>query len=512
MEQFLFTNVELYDGTGRTPFMADVAVTDDKIAAVAECGTLKKTGAAVIDGHGAALVPGFVDVHTHSDSSVALVPGGDSKISQGVTTDISGNCGLSWYLKDVQKTEGLEHLYGNFAAYAEWVEKSKPAVNAVHLCGHNSLRVKVMGYENRHATREELRQMKELLADALQHGAGGFSAGLFYLPGMFAPTEELKELASLLKGTRKPYATHIRCEGNRLLESLEEAIEIAGAGNGNLQVSHLKTSGQKYWNKMDAVFELLENAQRRGMNILADRYPYIHSSTTLRVLVSAPYDVIDTATLCGRLKESAQFRAELTASLKKWVPRPLERTLLVNSPIPEHRAFYGMNMVEIGREMNCSPEEAVVNILSSGVSPMAAFGSMCEENLEKVLAKPYVIAGSDGNIRAFDDNGTHPRAFGTMPRFFRIASKFADYASVIRRMSALPAAKFNLEGRGIIAPGYYGDMVLLDLEKFDSPADYADPNRRAAGVERVFVNGQPAYCADPEIPVSRAGRMLRIRG
>lgn len=511
MEQFLFTNVELYDGTGRTPFMADVAVTDDKIAAVADCGSLKKTGVTVIDGQGCALVPGFVDVHTHSDSSAAQVPGADSKISQGVTTDISGNCGLSWYLEGVQNRKELQHLYGNFTAYADWVEKSMPAVNVVHLCGHNSLRVKVMGYENRPATREELRQMKELLADALQNGAGGFSSGLFYLPGNFAPTEELKELAALLKDTGKPYATHIRCEGKMLLESIQEAIEIAGAGNSNLQISHLKTSGQNYWHKMDSVFELIENAQREGMKILADRYPYIHSSTTLRVLVSAPYDVIDTATLCGRLKESAQFRAEVTASLKKGVPRPLERTLLVNSPIPEHRAFYGMNMVEIGQKMNCSPEEAVVNILSSGISPMAAFGTMCEENLEKVLAKPYVTAGSDGNIRSFDDTGTHPRAFGTMPRFFRLASKFSDRASVIRRMSALPAAKFNLEGRGIIAPGYYGDMVLVDLEKFDSPADYASPNLRAAGVRQVFVNGKPAYNADPESPVCRPGRMLRIK-
>ncbi|MBR2374272.1 MAG: amidohydrolase family protein [Lentisphaeria bacterium] len=511
MKNLLFTNVKLYDGTGRTPFLADVAVKDDKIAAVGNNGDLPETGATVINGHGLALTPGFVDVHTHSDSSAATVSGGDSTISQGVTTDISGNCGFSWYLDGVQKNEALKKLHGNFAAYADWVEKSSPALNVAHLCGHNSLRVKVMGYENRHATREELRQMKELLADALAQGAAGFSAGLFYLPGNFAPTEELKELAALLKGTSKPYATHIRCETEKLCESLTEAIDIAKAGNSNLELSHLKTSGSSNWHKLDSVFEIIENAQRSGVNILADRYPYIHSATTLRVLLSAPYSEIDTTTLCSKLKESAEFQKEVTESLKKYVPRPLERTLLMNSPIPEHRQYYGMSMVEIGQAAGCSPEEAVVKLLSSGVSPNAAFGTMCEENLKRILAKPYVISGSDGNVRSFDDNGTHPRAFGTMPKFFRLAAQSSNYESVIRRMTAMPAAKFNLTGRGIIAPGYFADLVLLDLEKFDSPADYAVPNLKASGVDSVYVNGKLAYSADCGLQTARSGRMLRIK-
>ena len=155
METLLFTNVKLYDGTGRAPFMADVAVQDEKIAAVAECGTLKQTGCTVIDGKGLALTPGFIDVHTHSDFSAARVPTGDSKISQGVTTDISGNCGFSFYLTTAKTAEDeFKNAYSNFAAYADVVEKAAPAVNVAHLCGHNSLRVRVMGYENRHATKK----------------------------------------------------------------------------------------------------------------------------------------------------------------------------------------------------------------------------------------------------------------------------------------------------------------------------------------------------------------------
>ena len=271
MKTLLFTNVMLYDGSGRTPFMADVAVQDDRITAVAECGSLKQTGATVVDGKGLALTPGFVDVHTHSDSAAARVPGGDSKISQGVTTDISGNCGFSFYLTAAKDADDdFKHAYCSFAAYADVIDKSRPAVNVAHLCGHNSLRIRVMGYEDRHATKEELRQMKELLADALDNGAAGFSGGLYYLPGKFAPTEELKELASLLKGTGKPYATHIRNESTKLLEAVDEAIEIAKAGDNNLEISHLKTSGQKNWHKIDAVFEKIEKARSEGMDLLAE--------------------------------------------------------------------------------------------------------------------------------------------------------------------------------------------------------------------------------------------------
>ena len=512
MENILFTNVQLYDGTGRAPFMADVAVTGDKIAAVAACGTLKAANCTVVDGKGLALTPGFVDVHTHSDSAAARVPAADSKISQGVTTDISGNCGFSFYLTGAKSAEDeFKNAYSNFAAYADVIEKSCPGVNVVHLCGHNGLRVRVMGYEDREPTKEEMRQMKELLAEALEHGAGGFSGGPYYLPGKFASTAELKELSSLLKGTGKPYATHIRGEAETLLESLEEAVEIAKAGDSNLEISHLKTSGVKNWCKLDAAFEIIERERKNGMNILADRYPYIHSATALRQIVPPPFDKIDTMTLCGKLKESAAYRQELIDTMKKGVERPPERTLLMSSPFPEHKVYYGKNMAEIGQMMGCSPEEAVVALLAAGNSPTAAFGTMCEENLERILAKPYVVPGSDGNIRSFDDNGTHPRAFGTCPRFFRIAAKNCDYASIIHRMTALPAAKFNLTGRGIVAPGYFADLVLLDLEKFDSKADYAAPNRRAEGVAAVYVNGKLGYSADSEVKTFRNGRMLRIK-
>ena len=514
MEHILFTNVLLYDGTGNPPFMADVAVSDERIAEVAPCGSLKKTGAVVVDGKGAAMTPGFIDVHGHSDGKAVTVPSGDSKISQGVTTEVTGNCGFSDYMDEIKDNdlgEEIHRVRGNFGAYAELVERSRQTLNIMHMCGHNTLRAYVMGYENRPPTKEEMRRMKELLSDALSHGAGGFSGGPYYLPGKFSTTEELKELASLLKGTGKPYTTHLRSEGDTLLESIQEAMEIARAGDNNLQISHLKASPRRNWHKIDAAFELIEKGQREGMNIMADRYPYTHCNTTLRSIVPPPFDVVDTATLCGKLKESAEYRAAFMEAFNDGKDRGFEKVLITNSNEPSHRQFYGKSLVEIGCEMGKTPVEVMTFLMASGRCPSAAFGTMCEENLNKILAKPYVVAGSDGNIRSFSDNGTHPRAFGTHPLFFKTASRYSDRASVIRRMTSLAAAKFNLEGRGVVSPGFYADLVLVDLDKYDSKADYAVPNRRAEGVHGVYVNGKLAYSPDPEVKTSRPGKMLRIR-
>ena len=512
MSGILFTNVRLYDGSGSAPFMADVAVKDDKIVEISGCGKLSATGSTVIDGKGKALTPGFIDVHTHSESTYAKVPGGDSRISQGATTDISGNCGSSYYLTGAKNaSDGYKDCYGSFAAFADYLDRSNHAVNMVHLCGHNALRIHVMGYEDRPPTKEEMCKMKTLLAEALAHGAGGMSSGLWYLPGKFARTEEVCELASLLKGTGKPYATHMRSEGDRLLEGIEEAVQIAKAGDHSLQISHLKTGGRRNWHKLDAALALIEKYRAEGMDILADRYPYVYSSTALRMIVPEPYNRIDTITLCTHLKESEEYRKELADALQTGAGTPFDRVIVVNSPFSEHRKYFGKNLAEIGSIMNCSPAEAVVALLAAGNSPSGAFGSMSEENLETILSKPYVVCGSDSSTRAFGDVSTHPRAFGTCPGFFRIAAKNCSYESIIHRMTALPAKKFKLEKRGLITPGYFADLVLVDLDKFDCITDFGAPAHVAAGVDSVYVNGVLSYSADPEIKVQRAGRMLRIR-
>ncbi len=516
-DDLLITNAMIYDGSGEAPFEGEIAVRNDKILMLGRNETLPRGGGvAVIDAGGAALCPGFIDVHSHSDTPILHVPSADSKISQGVTTEIVGNCGFSEFVyskgKNALGDPPLKECDGTFATYAGLVEKAAPAVNIAALCGHNSLRVRVMGYSERPATAAEIAEMKALLSLALQQGAAGFSSGLWYLPGLFSDSSEVQELASLLRGTGKPYCTHMRSEGDQLLESLEEAISIARCGSGSLQVSHFKTWGDLNWGKIDRALSMVEDARRQGMKILADRYPYIYSSTSLRMAVPAVYAKIDNESLTELLKNSAEERAKLQALMESGAGERdnWERILVVASVTPEHKPFFGLNMLQIAEKLQLSPSAAFVKLLSES-SPSAAFGTMCEENLQRFLAQSWVISGSDGSIHEFSDTRTHPRAFGTFPRFFQIARKYSSDSEVIHRMTSLPAEKFQLAGRGRIAPGYYADLVLFEPEKYHSQADYAVPNRVCEGIHRVFVNGALAYSPDASLAKQRRGRMLRIR-
>ncbi len=303
----------------------------------------------------------------------------------------------------------------------------------------------------------------------------------------------------------------MRNEGDTLLESLAEAFEIAKSGDGILQVSHFKTSQQRNWNKLDAALGMVEKARAEGMQIFADRYPYTYSSTSLRMVVPPPYNKIDSGSLTKLLQESAQEREKLAKLLEtgngerdNW-----DKIILVISSAPEHAKLYGKNMLQIAEQLGMSAAQACVKLLSEA-SPSAAFGSMSEENLKGFLAQPWVLAGSDGSIFAFTDGRTHPRAFGSFPRFFQLARQQASIESVIQRMSALSARQFRLCGRGRLVPGYFADLVIFEPDNYLSAADYGKSNVACTGVRRVYVNGALAYSPDKTLPLERRGRMLRV--
>ncbi|NMA42339.1 MAG: amidohydrolase family protein [Oligosphaeraceae bacterium] len=512
----LICDALIYDGSAASPFRGELIVKNDKIMSLGAPGSLPREGVKeVFSAEGAILSPGFVDVHGHSDTPVLKVPTGDSKISQGVTSEVVGNCGFSEF---VYSKEGnalgdapLDNCDGSFDSYCRRVEVARPALNIAALCGHNSLRIKVMGYDDRKAAPAEIAEMKKLLQKALQQGAAGFSSGLWYIPGSFSDTEELKELAGALRGTGKPYCTHMRDEGDTLLESLAEAIEIAKCGDGILQVSHFKTLHPHNWGKQDAALAMVEKARAEGLQVFADRYPYTYSSTSLRMAVPAPYDKIDSASLTKLLRESSEERAKLTNLLETGSGKRdnWDKIILVISTAPEHARFYGKNMLEIAGELSMSAAQACVKLLSEA-SPSAAFGSMSETNLRRFLAQPWLLAGSDGSIFAFTDGRTHPRAFGTFPRFFQLARQEASIESVICRMSALSARQFQLCGRGRLAPGWFADLVIFNPEEYFSAADYGNANAPCTGVKRVYVNGALAYSPDGNLSRERRGRMLRV--
>ena len=420
-ERFAIVGSLVYDGRGNAPRMGDVVVEDGRIAAVRPAGELNLAGTYRISGEGLSLAPGFVDAHSHSDGKVMEAPRADSKISQGVTTEVTGQCGFSPRLapadRQAEGTAGKDTPWKDLASYATELNRRHPAVNIAVLCGHNTLRQSVMGSEDRAPTAAELRRMREILEGALRQGAAGFSSGLWYIPGKYSETTEVAELAAALRGTRKPYVTHMRSEGDELLEATAEAIRVAAAGSGRLQISHIKTCGRDNWTKFEGLMEAVAAGTRAGVRITADRYPYLYTGTGLRMLLPAPYDRI--ANLHGMLRDSADEREKLVALLQTpgWPLTPLERTIVCNSGLPENAPLLGLSLTEIGERLGVSPARACVDFLTAESYVYAAFGRMCPENLARFLALDWVACGSDASAYPFDlsQGRAHPRAFGTFP-------------------------------------------------------------------------------------------------
>ena len=365
-------------------------------------------------------------------------------------------------------------------------------------------------YENREPTRDEMNKMKEILDKALKQGAAGLSSGLWYLPGKYSKTEEVVELASVLKGTNKPYATHMRSEGDGLLESIDEAMKVAAAGANRLEISHFKTSNKRNWNKLDAAFEKIEEGKRNGMTIFADRYPYIFSCTSLRMVVPAPYDLIANI---REFLQTPEHQKEIIQAFEKLGDKGpnWERVIVTDSGVASHKPYIGNNMKENAEMMGLTPPEATIKLLSEG-TPQGAFGKMSEENMHRILAKDWVVAGSDASANAYDYTvgRAHPRAFGTFPRFFQFARESAPDEQVIRRMTSLTASMFNIPERGVIKPGYRADLVLFDPDNFQCVFDFKAPHTPCTGVRFVFVNGKLAFDADDPTSRGRHGSFVPI--
>lgn len=519
------------DGTGAAPFQGGVRVRDGKIVAVAKAPLPANfaNGAEQIDAGGLALTPGFIDAHGHSDLSAMAAPEVTGKLSQGVTAEIAGNCGASPFpLTDVNREHLEEHYrhYGlklewsGFAGYAKALAKREPSINFGLLCGHNAVRGGVRGYGPGEASPTELAAMRKLLREALAEGALGMSSGLFYVPGKFADRKEmaamLAELAAhpAADGAARPYATHMRSEGEGLLEALDETIGAClDAGHRKLQVSHLKTAGEKNWGKLDATFLRISQARERGLEINADRYPYTASMTTLSAYLPSPWNDLDDTTLTAKLADQAAA-AQLQADLEKLPTVTWERMRLISAGPGCKLSRPGAKIAELAKEMNRSPAEICVAALRAGSSTtMAAREGMCEENLKRILAQPWVCGGSDG--RALPRDGSlglgHPRAYGALVRHLKLILPEFGLGEAVRRLTSFPATIFNLAGRGRIAPGMAADLVLFDPNRLADRADFANPFLIAEGIDRVWVNGTLAW-QDGQATGRRAGRVLRETG
>ncbi|MGR4069196.1 N-acyl-D-amino-acid deacylase family protein [Billgrantia sp. C5P2] len=470
----LIRNAWIVDGTGAAPFRADVAVRGDRIAAV---GELSSAGAvSEIDADGLYLAPGFIDVHTHDDTNVIRTPEMLPKLSQGVTTVVVGNCGisaspvsLSGDVPDPMNLLGQaeDFRYPSFAAYAEAVEAANPSVNVAALVGHTSLRSQVMDDFARPASNAEIAAMESLLRRALAEGALGLSSGLAYRNAFHAPTAEMQPLVAALGRAGGVYTTHLRDEFAGLFEAMDEAFATARHGRVPLVISHLKCAGAGNWGGAPHALEKLDNAARHQC-AHCDCYPYTAGSSTL---------------------DLGQVTDEIEIVITWSEPHPEQ----ARRPLADIAADWGVSLLDAARRLQ--PAGAV-------------YHNMSEDDMRRVLAHPLSMVGSDGLP---NDPHPHPRLWGAFPRVLAHYSRdlgLMPLAEAVRKMTGLSAANFGLDDRGVIRAGAFADLTLFDLDTLADTADYDTPIAPARGIEMVMVNGVIGY-RQGEATSERAGRMLR---
>ena len=541
----LVKNGTVVDGTGAPAFAADVLVDGDRIAEViprVSGASSRRTPSPrredapdtvaadrTIDATGCLVTPGFVDAHTHSDAYLVIEPDAPSKISQGITTEINGQCGGS-----VAPRYGEARLSSDWAAilgerltwhslgeYREVLAAAKPAVNTVQFVGHNTLRSSVVGYAGRAATDEELEKMKYLLEEALDEGGFGLTTGLIYQPGKYSTPEEVEELARVAAEKGGFYATHMRSEGDRVLEAIDEVLDLVRKTGIRAEISHLKTSGRRNWPKIDAVIDKVGLAVDMGLLLGSDRYPFCAAGTDLDVVFPDWAGEGAAKAECERLADAATRRRivdEINAEDRDW-----STVMIGGTWHPDNKPFSGKTVAEIIRTIEqsnnrtISPGDLVCDILAKdGCKTGAFFFGMSEENLAKIYSQPWVVPGSDASLRApwgpLGEDHPHPRAYATMPEFYRRVRELGfSREATVARMTSVPAERFGLRGRGVIAKGAFADLVVWKEDEFRIRSTYVEPHQFTSGVVCAMVNGTIPY-RDGKFTGERGGRFLERQG
>jgi N-acyl-D-amino-acid deacylase len=514
----------IYDGSLREPYVKDIALAGDTIYAL---GTfLHAEAETVIDAEGMAVAPGFIDTHAHSDFTILADPRAEGKVSQGVTTEINGNCGLSAAplydmaferRQDDLKDLGIRERWNSLDEYFTLVMKRGIALNVASLAGHGNIRGSVIGYDDKLPSEEELPRMSALMEAAINEGAIGLSTGLIYPPGVYSKTEELIGLAKILSRQGLLYTSHMRSEGEMLLESVQEVIRIGREADVRVHISHLKTAGEKNWHKGEQVIALLEAARCSGIQLTCDRYPYTASSTDLDSMLPAwTYEggnEVEMKRLMNPV-ESKRIRREIRGQV---TGKEYWKTVIVASVDSERNAWMeGKSIADIGASLKLDEIDTLLRILiDEKLRVGAIFFSMSEDNLKKFLFLPYCMIGSDSSARSFDGptrkGKPHPRSFGTFPRFIaRYVNEggLMGLSEAIHKMTSLPAETFRLKKRGLIMEGMYADIVLFDPKTIIDRATFDDPYQRSSGIHHVIVNGIPVIRGG-DFTGNFPGRVLR---
>lgn len=476
----LITNGKIIDGTGNSWYYGNIAVKDGKIIRIGR--DVNMPAAKTIDAKGLIVAPGFIDVHTHLEDDETKDPEAKNFIYDGVTTCVTGNCGSSNV--DIGK-------------YLQWVDSLKLSINVASLIGHNDVRKAVMGRANRDATADEMSRMEQLVDKAMKDGAVGLSTGLIYIPGTYTKTPEIVALAKVAAKYDGVYATHMRDEGDSVTYAINEALTIGREAKIPVEISHFKLSGQHNWGRSRETVPMIEAARKEGIEVTIDQYPYTASSTSISTLL--PDDVLADGqdSIKARLQRPEvrkQVTDHILARLKKRKLKHLSYAVVAY--YAPDTSYNGKSIEEINRMMGRKHKvkfeaETVMDLMMKG-GASAVFHGMGEEDVKRIMQYPFNMFASDASIRLLGAGMPHPRGYGTNAR---VLSKYVRDEKVIsleeavRRMTSLPAQKFQLSDRGLLKTGYAADIVIFDENKVKDVSTFERPHAYSTGFQFVIVNG-----------------------
>ncbi|MBD3290889.1 amidohydrolase family protein [candidate division KSB1 bacterium] len=503
----IIRNGTVFDGISPAGRKLDIGISGERIAAM---DNLENASAdVIIDAAGLAVAPGFVDIHTHTDTELFVNPLAESKIRQGVTTEVGGNCGSSPFPlndadfaemeKNLQEKYELPLTWRNIQQFLDELEKTKISLNYATLTGHGDLRSFVIGKNDVQPSADQLDQMKRRLAETMEQGSFGLSTGLEYAPSSYAKTPELIELCKVVSNYEGLYATHMRSEDEKVREAVEEALQICEQASVPLQISHLKACNKANWHKTEKLLEMIDQALNSGLPVNADRYPYIAYGTGLGTFLplwarqgtnEEITERLKDRTLIGDIREYAASRAQRIGG---W-----DRVLISNCGSEEGMKYEGKYILECAEQEQADPVDFALNLLKEENMKVGIIGfAMDEDNLKNVLSSPPVMVGSDGCAVApygkLAEGKPHPRFYGTFPRvlgkYCREENIF-DLGTAIRKMTSMPAEKMGLKKRGMLKKDYFADITIFNSQAVIDRATFINPHQYAEGIEYVIVNGK----------------------
>ncbi len=535
----------IYDGSGAAPFVGDVGIVGETIEAVGDLSGA--TAESVVDAQGLAVAPGFINMLSWATESLIIDGRSQGDIRQGVTLEVFGEGNSMGPMNDAMKEEWLDDFvsymgseeataevlggtlevpWTTLGEYLDYLVAEGTATNVASFLGAATPRVHELGYEDRAPTAEELARMEELVRQAMEEGAFGIASSLIYAPGFYADTDELIALTRAAGEYGGMYISHMRSEGNGLMEALEELVTIAREAGVPAEIYHLKAGGMENWPKMDQVIARVEEAQAEGLHITADMYTYTAGSTGLDAAMPPWVQEGGYDAWAERLRDPdirARVAREMVTPTNEWenlmrAAGP-EGTLLVGFMNPDLRGYTGQTLAEVVEERGTSPQETAMDlVIEDGSRVQVVYFLMSEENVMKQIAIPWVSFDSDAGSMSpeppFSNFSTHPRAYGN---FARLLGKYVREERVIpleeavRKLTSLPAGNLGIAGRGSLEPGYFADVVIFDPETIIDHATYEDPHQYATGMVHVFVNGAQVL-ADGEHTGALPGQVVRGPG